>query len=550
MPAFFPASPELTALLTAALAEDDDTSRLVLADFLDEHDDPRGALIRACCALARSTPADPGWHDASVELHRWQEKHRRDWLGRGKAFSFEGQRGLVTFRVTGKTLAGPRLTNALRSLLAEGWVGKVVVDEAEDSNFQSPLTLERLANVPVLAPSRWSSRRGGKLTSATLASLRGLTQLRELNLAAASLWNLEGTGLAPLADLPLLRRLAVGVSNRSGSGLAHLHQLRSLTLHYGVIVLHGGDLDWPDLKDVASLPNLEHLHIRGHDLLRNLPVLGDAPALTALELSGGLRYEHLDRLGGLTRLRELRMRDISAELPETWPAVLAGFDRLAELTVTSARISPEGAAALADLPKLQRLRLTGGPSLTDAAVALAGVRSLRELSPKESSALTEEGFRSLCRLPNLETLELPGCNALRGPALRHLAALPGLRRLGLPRNDWLGEDGLTHIACLDLVDLDLSSCHNLGDRDLAPLARMTGLKRLSLRYCRQIGNAGLNHLRGLKQLRSLNLREAGRVTVSGVERLRKDLPDCLIDANPPRNRRDRDDPQPEEPGMF
>jgi hypothetical protein len=264
-----------------------------------------------------------------------------------------------------------------------------------------------------------------------------------------------------------------------------------------------------------------------------------------------LRNEHLDRLRELTRLRELRVRDIYRELPETWPVMLAGFDRLEELTLAVAPVSPEDVAALADLPKLQRLRLTGGPSLTDAAaVALAGVRSLRELSLRESSALTEEGFRALCRLPNLETLDLPKGNALRGPALRHLAGLPGLRRLGLAGNVWLGEDGLTHVARLDLVDLDLSSCSNLSDRDLAPLARMTGLKRLSLRYCRQVGNAGLNHLRGLKELRSLNLRDAGRVTASGVERLRQDLPDCLIDANPPRNRRDESDPLPVGPGRF
>lgn len=78
-----PASPALTGLLLAAQAEpeDNDTSRLVLADYLDERDDPRGEMVRLSTALAHYRPGDPEWHDLQPRLEKWQEEHLAAWLG-------------------------------------------------------------------------------------------------------------------------------------------------------------------------------------------------------------------------------------------------------------------------------------------------------------------------------------------------------------------------------------------------------------------------------------------------------------------------------------
>jgi uncharacterized protein (TIGR02996 family) len=59
------ASVDFEALLRATFgAPDDDTPRLVLADYLEENDQPdRAALIRVQCERARLPPADPGWKD-------------------------------------------------------------------------------------------------------------------------------------------------------------------------------------------------------------------------------------------------------------------------------------------------------------------------------------------------------------------------------------------------------------------------------------------------------------------------------------------------------
>jgi uncharacterized protein (TIGR02996 family) len=54
-------TPELRALLKACRANPlDDTPRLVLADWLDEHDDhDRALFIRIQCELARPSPVKP-----------------------------------------------------------------------------------------------------------------------------------------------------------------------------------------------------------------------------------------------------------------------------------------------------------------------------------------------------------------------------------------------------------------------------------------------------------------------------------------------------------
>ena len=60
-----PTFPTNAALEAAIIAHpDEDTPRLVYADWLDEHGDPdRAAFIRVQCRLADMPPSDPDWVD-------------------------------------------------------------------------------------------------------------------------------------------------------------------------------------------------------------------------------------------------------------------------------------------------------------------------------------------------------------------------------------------------------------------------------------------------------------------------------------------------------
>ena len=74
---------------------EDDVTRLVYADWLEDRDDPRSAYLRAEVALARMAEGDEGYADAEAELARLREGLELPWLERvGKRWDvvFQGHR--------------------------------------------------------------------------------------------------------------------------------------------------------------------------------------------------------------------------------------------------------------------------------------------------------------------------------------------------------------------------------------------------------------------------------------------------------------------------
>lgn len=70
------------AFLQAIVEEpDDDAMRLIFADWLDEHDSPRGEFIRAQCEILQLPPQHPRrrqLHTRAVQLFR---QHAQEWVG-------------------------------------------------------------------------------------------------------------------------------------------------------------------------------------------------------------------------------------------------------------------------------------------------------------------------------------------------------------------------------------------------------------------------------------------------------------------------------------
>jgi len=68
-------------LIAEVLAHpDDDAPRLVHADWLEEHGDPRAALIRVQCELAATDPVEPGYGDLLLREEELLEQHQATWL--------------------------------------------------------------------------------------------------------------------------------------------------------------------------------------------------------------------------------------------------------------------------------------------------------------------------------------------------------------------------------------------------------------------------------------------------------------------------------------
>jgi uncharacterized protein (TIGR02996 family) len=74
-------SAEADQLWAGALNQpDDDLPRLVLADYLEEHGDPRGGFIRTQCHLALMPVTAPGYSEAKQREAALLAAHREHWL--------------------------------------------------------------------------------------------------------------------------------------------------------------------------------------------------------------------------------------------------------------------------------------------------------------------------------------------------------------------------------------------------------------------------------------------------------------------------------------
>jgi hypothetical protein len=102
-------------------------------------------------------------------------------------------------------------------------------------------------------------------------------------------------------------------------------------------------------------------------------------------------------------------------------------------------------------------------------------------------------------------------------------ALQAVANLGGEVRRSAGEAGVSVVV----VNLTTCPVSNADLKHLAPLGFLPRLESLDLSGT-QITDEGLEDLVGLKQLHYLGLRET-RVTEAGVERLRKALPNCLIE---------------------
>jgi uncharacterized protein (TIGR02996 family) len=277
----------MAAFLRAVLERPgDDGPRLVFADWLEEHGDPHGELIRVQCDLARHRIGDPARRDLEQRERRLLIKHAVAWFGPLKklfkelpdpvrgflppirvsaeralfghwpdsplplrveldhtlaANSHRDQNlaglieGLRFGRLTGLRLKSPTAEPA-RDLFTSIHHGDTAVVDAP-----SVLALARWACAALAAPHRRLLRAldlsGGALTPEALELLLTCSHLRGLERLALRQTGLDDLGLAKLARCP------------------HLADLTALDLS-------GNDLaDLTPLLAAGALPRLRHLYL-------------------------------------------------------------------------------------------------------------------------------------------------------------------------------------------------------------------------------------------------------------------------------------------------
>jgi uncharacterized protein (TIGR02996 family) len=441
-PARFPThGAELTALLAACHREpDDDTPRLVLADWLQERDDPRGELVRLQVRLAAMPAGDPE-HDALFDQHqKWWKKYGSLWKKEaGDCLWDPGphDRGL------------PTLGSYDREA---GWI---------DSNHLQETPLFRL---PAVVAAGWPSL--------AWVCPAGLIEESEWDEAGdyddydddehvparydpeADDWDdsppvvdpFETFRQAPWKGSPT----PVGVRFPAGMAVTaeHIDQAAKVPNVRGLSLLEA--LAGPELLPrIARIKSLEHLDL---DHMR----LGD----------DGVRA-----LAPLKKLRTLVAR--GATFGAAGAAVFANnFRELRELRVGTRRLTSTGYKLIAQLPKLEVLELA---KADDAAVRhLAPLSRLRRLYLDETD-VTGRGVEKFPLLTHLGVSRTPFGDA----GMAAVAALLRLRSLNVTGTGITGA-GLAHLRGLRWLEELYVVETGLRDRDLVHLDPLKRLRTIAI----------------------------------------------------------------------
>jgi uncharacterized protein (TIGR02996 family) len=436
-------------------APEDDTPRLVYADWLDDHDDaPRAAFIRAQVKAARlRREADEAGLPHPSEAGRLDKDADR--LMRKNKAAF---------------LAGLPVGNGFAIYFARGMPedavpkdGKEFLKRADKAFAAAPIRTLSFSDInPELLEKAIATGHIRRVESISLH-----VRLANRDTPWAEMVRLLGAS----ADISGLRRLSLRQLYRPPADLGtvaralgegkHWKSLRSLQLTIG------GHLDLDGIQALARLKNLEELLLAGrtgagpglgrgvvvelarafpklHVLAFRAPSFGDDAATAFAESS---KLKHLQTLVGRERC--------SITDPEALLRLVAS-PKLASLT----KLELEGAPLTGRIPTsaiksrgptlrvldLERCGLNGaGVAALCALPALRGLTML-DLSQNDMGAV---GARAIAAAPwerlTLLRLSEAGIGAEGAAALASSPALASLRHLGLYENG-LGDEGMRAIA--------------------------------------------------------------------------------------------------------
>ena len=323
--------------------------------------------------------------------------------------------------------------------------------------------------------------------SLTDTGLGALLQMAGQNLTDLNLSYIQctGNGLAGLAlHLPRLEKLQIDSFYRlKDAGLEALLQMAGHNLT---------DLTLTDIKCTGNgLAGLA-LHL---------------PRLEKLEIAGALGFTDTLGLGALLQM--------------------AG-QNLTYLSLSYIQFTGEGLTGLAlNFPQLVKLNLGGCRRLTDAGlkeILLMPGEKLTDLN-LSCTEFTGQGLTGLAlKFPQLEQLDLEGCERLTDAGLKEILLMPGEKLTDLNLSDnMLTGNGLAGLALKfpQLKSLNLELCHRLTDAGLKEILLMPGekLTDLNLSYNMLTGNGLAGLALKFPQLESLNLQRCDRLTDAGLKEI-------------------------------
>jgi uncharacterized protein (TIGR02996 family) len=429
-------SAELNGLLAHCAGTHDDTARLVLADWLEDHDDFRAGFVRTAVAFDRTPPYDVTRFQLGERLRALLESPAfTDWLPACPGFQWGWRRGLLALRAdTGRLEVEVEIdeTQALARWLLSNWIERVEFEQGSSPRWEDTFGLIRNARDLYFKTDNY-----GPDVLSYLCDWPHLRWLRMSYLGGGEAW-------AELAGLPHLRALTL--DNPDWTMMPELHKARLPNLE--VLDL---DKEWEDNLPHwgECFPKLRSLALTQYNAYPDEQCERFAECSQLQHLALYQKYEPFTRVGlkALAKLTELR----SLTLGPVPRGTIAGFATLPRLerlgtygegktirgleSLTQLRwlwlglrtLTGKTAAQIIKLPQVSRLDLSLGTYEAGALAALADTPSLRILTLALNLSDRKDPWPELVRLEQLRYLRVWGYN-VPDPELHSLqAALPACR---------------------------------------------------------------------------------------------------------------------------
>jgi uncharacterized protein (TIGR02996 family) len=512
---------------------EDDTPRLIFADWLEDRDDPRGPFIRLQCQLARLSDLDTRCIDLRSQEEALRTAHAVNWCDPLKnlpgVLTFE--RGLLRLRLR-QAADQRRLTRGFRaSADALAWLEELRLGVAPPTKLMEWLEpiMSHFTSLDLTTPAAEMASLSTSF-SPPAASNNGPTewivcdQLRHLRRLSLSGRMLQGAGVEALAR-------------------SSLDNLRELQLAYTGLSDHGAEqlavAGW--LPGLTSL-NLKHNHIEDKGLLHLLPRL-QASALRRLDLGYNLLTEKGLRwlLAGSSLLGRLETLDLCGnKLCGAGMKALAGVTgpgRLTHLNLSANGLEDDDVVALAGSPLLAQVRTL---NLSTNRIGRRGAEALAQSPYLGRLQFLDLGYNELEDAPlvhwissrslaSLRILHL-GNNKIGDAALEGLAEAPvraPLATLILRRNS-IGDRGLTQIlrssllSQLTYLNLDSNQMRLPGALRMAETEAMRHMRILHINN-NEIGDPGALAVAASPYLSGLDhfYIDGNRIVGPGTQALRR-----------------------------
>jgi hypothetical protein len=282
-------------------------------------------------------------------------------------------------------------------------------------------------------------------------------------------------------------------------------------------------MDLPPVRDPFSYMGLSRAFYHPVYSMPDLAALPDSARRVRFKMTEC----SAEQLKGLRRLKTLQFVGLDdCTIDDDGAQVIGSLTMLEELWLSGKRLTDRGFKALSQLANLKLLYVEEAPNLTgDALSVLKSFPRLRRLNLNWWEKLTDEGMKHIGATVGLEELVLASLTKVGDAGIGHLAGLKSLKTLEIRYQRNLSR--LSAVTIGKLASLQDVTLYSIDDSWLPELAKIQSLPFLCAYESHLVTDKGLMALKGLKNLRRLNIHSVN-ITEAGLDDLRKALPGVYV----------------------